>query len=1492
MALTRLREAIAGLEPPEGPDGFEGLVATAAAAVTGFALRLARSGAQFGRDIAGGAPDLRISIECKRYKDKLSLAALLGKAAQISLDVHGTTDVWILAATIEVGANERDLLQRFLDDCGISLLMLDWTASGLPPLAVLLAMAREQVLGWIEARSDQATLQTVAEGLDEVAADPLYPDARATLLAQLRDGQIGLDALWTANRQWGEARFGSRREAQRAFNQYLAPADPAAPAVDRPRPREQLAAAIAAAPAGGLVTLLGDWGSGKSWLAAQWWMGAVQPPILVVAAGQRLRRLDPDQGGLRMIAELLAHQSGQVPEAVALWERKLRRWARATVPGIRFVVLLDGLNEVSGPPWVAILRELRDALAALGGVVLVTCRREYWRREIARRGIVASAEIEVGDFDVAELDAFLAAHARSGVSPRVRAFLAKPRIAGLAIGLLDQLPDEESLTLERLLLEHTRARLIERGDLAGHDDRDFANLLRTHAAEFRARASARFDRDEWQARSGAVKRGDRDYRHDLNEIEEGPFFAPSERPGHYEFRPEALPLAMGLLLADRVRDSVEASEDAVEAIAAEMDDIRAFDPVARVFAAAICVALSEKDYPRAGVAALIHAGLQLQNRDEDITAEMLAWLPEAPDAYLDAWELPDESGHVAVLFDRVMECRDVPAVRDAVHARIPRWLGAWSRRSGWQDETFREGRLARIEAELPALSAAERTYLDTLCIELESPPGFAGGAIRFLAGQPLAPYARAFAGFALVSVFADDVGAPHDRIAPLTRLNRLDHPAFADALRREADAFLAAADTELMRRAAAYLLRLTGCVADARRAEQLAPRELGRRWTSVERFCDVDPLDPNAPQPSNLDKATPQLLKGVPQEVWTSMSRTAIDHALEEVTPALARFDPEPLIARLRAIIATGPVRTGLHLRQLAWHLPDLSPLFGREEIAAVSQTLDRAISDAELGRDRGWIIAIIVEALLPHLGAPEQLALLRDLPDEVHSYTRLERFFRPLATAEAETALLVADQAGPVALRRVLFFLGADPPPLTPAMRAVVRRALMSDDDLLATHAAHFAWSADDDELATGLAELIGEEAQRGETHELRQSYREAALANALVRSGDLEGLHAVGWEQLGFVASRLGGAAADALADRVEDTLTALLGAAPVAPPEDAALFLDVEDEAPALFRIEDGQETTGPLPPTIENLERVLGGTDDWDARRSLLTKQAGDFFTALALSEAAAVAWGPLLTGLDAVIAAHLERAQGWAERILACDQPAALRRVHNLALPLARALDAANPELARALLRHVWPQQGYVNVVVGRARLPLRHAMLFGLADTAGTRLLWREVLLAAESDGEIAVVALAAEAQGRTAWLDECVETLTRSALPADIALGLTLAGLRDVNSLSETVLAEDWGPDFLGGVAGVAATDYRRNSWTRTWIERALAANTWVDWWRSGLLAAESADARALIWSDAAAIARHQRDRGGELETRLRKRAEKVGKERSARLFGARKLK
>ena len=670
---TGLRRMLCAIKPT-GEDGFEGLLAHALAAFSGLTFRLAKSGSQYGRDGSSPIGPFAIALEAKRYDDNLRLEDLAGKAVVAGYSLEGQADVWALGATSEVGEGTLAKLTEILESSGITLLAFDWADRPLPPMAVLLAATKTSTLAWFHRYLPRTSISAIEAQLEEIVAHPSYGEQVNLLRDSVNGANVGIDALRRHCGDWLRKRLANPRLSQLAFGQYIAVADSSSPAEPRGALTEQLRClAVAKATDLAMIAVLGGEGVGKTWLVAQWWLNLPDQPIPIIVAGRRAECLIAGEP-LESLARMLAWQLGNSDDkSISIWRRRLQRWkGQRAESHLRFVVVLDGINEHASIPWADLIRELAREVQALGGLLIVTCREGFWGREVLPRlrGSIEVREVIVGGYSDQELAAVLRRSnmALVDISPRVREFLRNPRICNVALSLVGRLSLQPSeLTVERLLVEYWQFRLRERGSLLAHTVVDFDNMLRSHAKAWREQPKRRFYRDDWTSHSGVARRLDLSrLQNDLTEIEEGRFLqiAPDDS-GVYEFRHEVLPYALGLLINAEIREELRRSNaDANEQLEKILDTIRGFDLVAEIIAAAVGLACLDDGFPSQGRGALVDVWLGLQNIDDAAVEAMAGYVPVRPEAFLDAAEVTrtGEPAHYDFLLDLLVHKRDHPTV--------------------------------------------------------------------------------------------------------------------------------------------------------------------------------------------------------------------------------------------------------------------------------------------------------------------------------------------------------------------------------------------------------------------------------------------------------------------------------------------------------------------------------------------------------------------------------------------------------------------------------------------------------------------------------------------------------------------------------------------------------------------------------------------------------------------------------------------------------------
>jgi hypothetical protein len=1502
---------------PTGASGFEGLVAMALARVTNLTFRLAKSGLQFGRDATTPRGRFAIAMEAKRYDDALRLEDLAGKIWIAANELTGDVDLWTLCATAEVGEGVLSRLEAMLEERGLNLLVLDWTNAALPRLAILLAAAAEDVIAWCATSVPPLQAEAVARALTTVRSQPSFDESLAQLRRDLNGAAVGLSSFCAANEDWAERALSDRAVSRVAFGQYLTVADPTGVTVERPALTAELMAAIAQnSDRSSCITVLGPEGSGKSWLVANAWATSADRPILIIGAAKAADYLDSSDP-LKTLARLIAAQGeGDAESETAKWARRLRRWRDAHRPdnGLRFLIVLDGLNEVGGKPWAELIVNLSAEALKLGGRLVVTCREGYWAREVQPRlAGVDLQTVRVGDYTDTELDTLLRDKGvvRDRIPAGIIRFVRNPRICSVAIDLIDRLRAQaDELTVERLLLEYWRKRLEERGDLVAHNVRDFENLLRSHARAFRENPNVQFDRDDWRQHSGAARRSDgRSVENDLSDIEEGAFLrGVADREGFYEFKPETVPFALGLLITREIENEVriQPTHSPSEVIDTILEEVRGFDLVAEAVRSAVGIACFEEGYPQSARVALVAAWLDMQNVEDGAYEHLPIYATASPDAVIAAAEAAWGGSRINTrarewLLSALFERREHPAVLKNLKSRLPNWLSRWSRQPqpfGSRDdhEIERQRRAVdAVERNLNALTPSEREFLSRACVEVadHNETDVDELAALLIMGLPQADLAEAVVAWAFAIALTEPHGRADETLCWAVRRNRIDYPKFAEQVHSRVDRMLTSGVSDVGREAAATVLRVLGSEEAAQGAEQLSPRPVFEGRRRVEDYCATDPYDPASTRPDNLERAIEEAAAIDPGGIWNHMSPGKRDHELDWIRPGLARFDPPTIVPLLRAIAGTAESRVQLPLRQLSWHLSRLSPLFDestRDKVAAGYSALAGDLARVDVG-DQRHVPASMLLSLLPHFSATEQLSLYQTMPVDA-DWCALRGVMGQLTRAELENALVDAETDAN-RLRRVLFFASAASFDVSEAAREVIGRALEHENPNVSSYAFEFARRAGD----AALDRLVIAAARRGRRDDAEEPNRmsflsKRAIASAVIRTESEADLDLIGPELLGAAASALGERTYEHIRARHAHMIDRLLSRIATEQPKLGRLTVEVDRTGREVSQRVDDRAEEQKLSPSA-HLRRLFDemneSNETFEARQAALHEEADDYLKNLSEEDARFLAREPDIEIMTVLASRDEAMVEGWAERICAETDRQRLGQVRNYGFALTIALAPHNSELAAQLYRHLSDHDSPVNIVYGDARLPLQYHALFVKGQTSSFTEMRAGALRSATSDAELETLVFAAERGGYGEWLSDWTDLQLASSTPDDVARALAVAGLRGDAGTEAALPGGQYAPGFLGAAAERAQINLDRDRWARTWMERAFETDDPVQFWRYSELSLGILDIRAFQWFPSPQNELSRRF-GDELFSEVRRAVERRSSKRKSTLLGMRR--
>jgi hypothetical protein len=259
-------------------------------------------------------------------------------------------------------------------------------------------------------------------------------------------------------------------------------------------------------------------------------------------------------------------------------------------------------------------------------------------------------------------------------------------------------------------------------------------------------------------------------------------------------------------------------------------------------------------------------------------------------------------------------------------------------------------------------------------------------AFELLAGMPLTPFAEELVACAFAMSFNSSTGVPHDDFEFLVRFNRQDWSATRTAVLDAAECLHAEDTSNTGQWALVYLLRALSTTADAD-AETLlvelltADRKKFKGWRLVEKYCSVDPCDPESVCPNDIGKTVEAYEQINVAEIHRHRSATSENHFLEEALPGMARFAPHTAVRVHRAVAASVVDRPSSELQLgmegiCIWTSASSPDIDKRRR-----QRLDSAASDYELDQE---VLAALRQGHSGFLEAYAKTKLTSQQPAEI----------------------------------------------------------------------------------------------------------------------------------------------------------------------------------------------------------------------------------------------------------------------------------------------------------------------------------------------------------------------------------------------------------------------------------------------------------------------------------------------------------------------------
>ena len=1454
--------------PPTGHHGFEGLVEASFSTITGMTFRLSAGGSQFGIDGISAYGNWSVSFECKLYQRRLGISTVNAKLGELAIDDRGI-DLWALCATTQVSAQIADRVRRFGEQFAISTVVLDWSEYGVPFLATMLSMASHTVETFLSTHAKkQPDIGAVRTALKAISDHKGFASQAERIRQILTAPTTGLEAARVASAKWlGEA-FSNRQTARLRLEQPLSPRDSTE---GTPQDRQYLVDKIVGFLSGPstskVLYIIGEEGTGKSWTVAQSWLQDARKPMMLFISPSVFSETaaENDIQGL-LVGSIIRQTDGDHDTSTKeKWIKVLSRLKQEEANRIRFVVLVDGVNQRPSREWGRTLEKVADALSRFGGQLIVTSRTSYFRNHIARFLTLPHEEVVVPEWTEQERDAILGSHGIVGgeLPVKLASALCNPRILGIALRLWTgrKISSFHELSVSRLLFEHLK--VSDKDAPSSQPVYKTVEFIRAYADDMAAQSRSSIPSELSVSEA------------DVHAVAEGRFFVEiNDNPGRYELTEEGLPLALAFLVIDRLRQCRRQARDMVECLDEIVEPILALDRTSEVLVAAIAVTCLDDRYDEEVTVALIGSFADLQNLTRDYGQELINLATFRAVPFAKAARLLCLRGGTNPNFDLITRALIAATRQDGVWSficeHVESWLTHYTIEPRLRPRPFSETKeerqekrrqeLSKFRNKVHAFSRTERSIV----AELREVDGdletLASLAFVLLAGRPRAPVAKSVVHCAYALALSTDYYRHGDDLAHLVQLNRLDWVDARTALLKEVEPLRSDDVSTNGKWALVRVLRATGDPDDAVEASVLSERltegeeRMTGSWRLVEQYCTTDPCDPASEEPDNVGKTAREYSLIEFDDLDSKNGRVRGASFFDMARTAVARFDrkraADKHLEYAQAVISAAG--SGWHpaLDELRRHNALLDELRQHNALldeSCVRDLLSRVeamdVDDHDTRGDRWTSGQFRLLLLFPFLLGVEQVDVMTmantcpimELLDNIEPVGEVDFSNR------LELAYRMDDE---IAQYSLLIVANSTTTPVSSDSRRIVANLLSSDSERVRVEALDLTARLRDSDL---LLEVV-----RSDWCARNSSWYEGGCGSRALLAAASCGI--VDYKSaLRRMSSRFYGLAArewnsEGLCEIAEFLDVSIHTAAKLENPFQRVLEIDVRWDDELRPQISVSSESI--FAPAESGVKRLAIADEELIKRHKDAHREFEAFEESVRQQGCDIILDHLSLNGFRRVVETDAKWRDKWYDLFISLPTKN-IHIIRNLIVLLGHALGYQSPDKAAALFKLIKHCDPMVLVRYGHARVPLESLAIWGGPNTETlNRLRWLR-LDEAPNDAAIAQETLAAHLKNKQDLLDEYVARKLTMDAPVEKARALMVVGFSDHSGRNDDILEKYRGTaGFIGSACDAAIGAYDRNDWGRHWYSELSKATDPVEFWGSSVLFLKVVDGRYDLWS------------------------------------------
>ncbi|MGB5832622.1 MAG: hypothetical protein WBG92_11610, partial [Thiohalocapsa sp.] len=402
---------------------------------------------------------------------------------------------------------------------------------------------------------------------------------------------------------------------------------------------------------------------------------------------------------------------------------------------------------------------------------------------------------------------------------------------------------------------------------------------------------------------------------------------------------------------------------------------------------------------------------------------------------------------------------------------IKQWLGAYSLSpavallsepdDGARAEKI-EQRQALLDKRLQELAADERAFLNermTRSDDVDSGE-LCRSAFHLLVGMPIEPFAEPLVAWSYAQALNGNYRAAHDEFRFLIYFNTIDWQSTRNKLMAVSDFLQKDGVSTTGRWAMVGILRATATDSDAHREtilldELTRDRSEFKDWSLIQSYCNTDPCDPEAAEPTNLAPTVEKFQQLDVNDLSRSRGMTAADHFFSDALPAMARFAPTPALLTMRTFLDAVLARNGEDSRLGLFSIEAHAAALKEDQASKLkTRAIDlaaRVPAEAPACHDLWVTSQIALLVAMPFLGGNQQLAALMALRPSNSVFLRLADTFKPADRTTVEQSIeTVCGMDEPIRQTTVLFFVLASNSKISDRARKAIGTLIESEHTLV----------------------------------------------------------------------------------------------------------------------------------------------------------------------------------------------------------------------------------------------------------------------------------------------------------------------------------------------------------------------------------------------------------------------------------------------------------